>query len=454
MTQPTNHSQTKGDFRFLLALVLLTLLAYLIRQHFILVTQVEAPIRGDIRQYVAYAWNLLHHGVFSQTPPGESIPSPDKFRSPGYPAFLMTWMALARIGEGWYWLALHAQAVLGALTATFSMIIARHWLAGGWALLAGMLVAVWPHHVAATGALLSEVVFGFVLALAALATAEALRRKQAGWAITAGFAWGGAVLINPVSLLFPPLVALIFLRERMARCALFLLIAAMLGPGAWSVRNLAIDEAPPGRAAINIAQGSWPLYHEAHMQVLRYDNPIAHEVMGRINREAMLLATDPAAGLSAIGERMADDPPHYLRWYFLQKPYLLWDWDIRLGAGDVYFHAQRGSPLESNPVLSATKQALKLINPLIFGVSAVASGLLLFGWLRRRPWAPAAAALVAGFCLYITAIHVAFQAEPRYAIPYRPFQMIMFASFLALAVRALAARPRRTIRSQSGTPLR
>jgi len=435
MNQPTNQSRTKRDFRFLLALVLLTLLAYLIRQHFILVTQVEAPIRGDIRQYVAYAWNLLHHGVFSQTPPGEAIPSPDKFRSPGYPAFLLTWMALARTGDGWYWLALHAQAALGALTATLSVLIARHWLPRGWALLAGMLVAVWPHHVAATGALLSEVVFGFVLAVAALATAETLRRRQARWAVAAGIAWGGAALINPVSLLFPLIVAVIFLRERLSHCALLFVVAAMLGPGAWGARNMKIDAAPPGRAAINIAQGSWPLYHEAHIQVLKYDNPIAHAVMDRINKEAMLLATDPASGFSALGQRMAEDPAYYLRWYILQKPYLLWDWDIRLGAGDVYFHAQRGSPLDGNPVLSAVKSALQLLNPAIFGISAIASGWLVYGWFRRRPWAPAAAGMVAAFCLYITAIHVLFQAEPRYAIPYRPFQMLMVAGFLALIAR-------------------
>ena len=49
----------------------------------------------------------------------------------------------------------------------------------------------------------------------------------------------------------------------------------------------------------------------------------------------------------------------------------------------------------------------------------------MFGWLGRRPWACPAAVSVAAFCIYITALHVVFQAEPRYAIAYRSLQLLM-----------------------------
>ena len=74
--------------RFLLALSLLTLVAWLLREYFVLATVVEAPIRGDVRAYVAYAWNLLHHGVFSMASPSQAMPTPDGFRGPGYPLVL------------------------------------------------------------------------------------------------------------------------------------------------------------------------------------------------------------------------------------------------------------------------------------------------------------------------------------------------------------------------------
>ena len=31
------------------------------------------PIRGDTLQYMAYAWNLVHHGIFSGAAKGASV---------------------------------------------------------------------------------------------------------------------------------------------------------------------------------------------------------------------------------------------------------------------------------------------------------------------------------------------------------------------------------------------
>ena len=81
---PTLHIavDARAHRRFLLALLLLTLFAWLLREYFVLATVVEAPIRGDVRDYVAYAWNLVHHGVFSKAWPTDTaaVPVPDGFR--------------------------------------------------------------------------------------------------------------------------------------------------------------------------------------------------------------------------------------------------------------------------------------------------------------------------------------------------------------------------------------
>ena len=66
--------------RFLLALVGLTVFAWLLRVYFIQIGQVAVPVRGDIREYYAYAWNLYHHGVFSHAWPAEAVPAADAFR--------------------------------------------------------------------------------------------------------------------------------------------------------------------------------------------------------------------------------------------------------------------------------------------------------------------------------------------------------------------------------------
>lgn len=429
------NNQTRQR-RFLLGIGLLTLFAWLLREYFVAVTIVEAPIRGDIRQYVAYAWNMLNHGTFSQVWPGSGTPVPDTFRGPGYPAFLAAWMWLDE--RGWYLLALHAQAVLGALTATMTVLLARHWLSRPWAFVAGTLVAVWPHHVAATGALLTEVVFGFLLVLALLAAAEAMKRRSLAWAATSGLVFSAAALTSMVSLLFPFFIALVSWRARMPRVAGAMLLLALVGPALWSLRGTMVEQpaGQPGRMVLNLVQGSWPQYHRAYAS--RTYSPIAQDIMGAIDTEEKLLASDPAAGLSSIASRLSFDPAYYLHWYAVEKPYLLWGWDIRMGAGDIYFHRVSHSPFAGNPLLRAIKRGLEFINPVIFVLSALASIVLLVGWLRKSPWATPAAVLVAGFCTYVTLLHLVFQAEPRYSIPYRPMQLLMLASALSL----LAARGR------------
>jgi len=409
----------------------------LLREYFIAVTIVEMPIRGDIRQYVAYAWNMLHHGTFSHVWPGTGDPLPDNFRGPGYPAFLAGAMWLD--ARGWYQLALHAQAVLGALTATMTVLLARHWLPVAWAFVAGGLVAVWPHHIAATGALLTEVAFGFLLVSSLLLAAEASRRRSTAWAAACGVAFSAAALTSMVSLAFPLFAGLVFLRSRMPRAAALVVVLSLLGPAAWAIRDAGVATPEgPGRMTMNVVQGSWPQYHRAYAS--RNASPIARDIMREIDREERLLAANPRAGLGKIASRMSLDAGYFAYWYLLEKPFLLWDWDIRMGAGDVYFHVLRQSPLETNPTLHFAKRVLELLNPAVFLLSALASLVLVFGGLRKPGRFAPAAVLVAGFCVYVTAVHVVFQAEPRYSIPYRPMQMLMLATALAFLVRAMHRR--------------
>lgn len=97
------------------------------------------------------------------------------------------------------------------------------------------------------------------------------------------------------------------------------------------------------------------------------------------------------------------------------------------------FHQVSHSPLETNPILRTTTSLLRRFNPALFALSALASIWLLAGWARKHAWAPAAPVLVAAFCVYVTLVHVVFQAEPRYSIPYRPMQVLMLATALAAA---------------------
>jgi hypothetical protein len=429
---PTLHNATdaRTHRRFLLGLVLLTLFAWLLREYFVLATVVESPIRGDVRDYVAYAWNLLHHGVFSKAWPSGAVPAPDGFRGPGYPLFIAAGMLLQSKPDDWYALLLHAQALVGALTVTGTVLLARRWLAPGWALFAGALLVLWPHHIAATGALLSEVVFGATLVFAMLCAALAQGDTRArAWAISSGALFGYAYLVNPLVLFLPFVLAALSWRNRRGLAAAWLLGVFLLPVAAWSVRDAGLPHGSGDRAKVNLVQGSWPQYHAAWNTSTV--NATSHQIMQAIDREERLLKADTGTGLREIGARMGEDPGYYARWYFLEKPWLLWDWDIRVGAGGIYFHKVSHSPLDTNPLLRASTTALHWLNPLLFALALVASLALAWGGWRRRTWARPVAAMTALLFLYVTAMHALLQAEPRYSIPYRPFELLLATATLA-----------------------
>jgi uncharacterized protein YqgC (DUF456 family) len=427
--------------------VAVALLALLLREQFILFGNVEVPIRGDIRQYVIYAINLVQEATFSSTPGGSQI-VPDDFRGPGYPIFLAGAMLASRGDDTlWYWLALHAQAVLGALTVLLTAALSRAWLRDAGALCAALLLALWPHHIAATGALLSEVVFGAALVAGVWLADRTAATKRKGQGAAAGLVFGYAYLVNPIVLFFPPVAALILMRRGARAAAVAMLCAFALLVGAWGLRNATL---PPttatGRAAMNFVEGSWPLYHDAWRE--RGSSSGAAEYLKTVAAEERLVSSQPATGMRQVGRRLMADPGYYGAWYAIEKPFLLWDWDIRMGMGDVYVLAVDHSPLETNPILHGVKATFRRLNPAIFILATIASIIVLLRskWMRHGE---TAALLCALFFLYATCIHVVFQAEPRYSIPYRPFELLLAVCAVGWIFRHLRALVTRTQASRA-----
>jgi hypothetical protein len=439
---PSSPASQRRD-RLLIAFVVL--LALLLRMQFVQQAVVELPLSGDSRHYVAYAINLAEHGTFSRAVPGEPVVA-DSYRSPGYPVFLAATM-LATDGvrdNGWYKLTLALQCLLGAATVWLSMLVARDWLPKAAALGVGLAVAVWPHHVVASSALLIEVLLGFVLALSLLLTSRAHALNSPGRAAGAGALLACATLINPAMLLLPLFFALPFLRGNRSRLLLPLLMLPLLGWAGWAWRDAhVIAPDATGRGALNFVQGSWPGMHEAWKNS-RVDAEAAF-TMARIDAEAAMLHQQPRNGLAVIAGRMESAPGTYLRWYLLEKPFLLWDWDVRVGAGGIYVNAIENSPFEHNPVLRLICSGLRLVNPLLFALALV--GMLLAARRGAERAIVAAPLLTALAFAYFTAIHDVFQAEPRYSISYRPMELLLAAA----AIVAMAGW-RRSRRAPVGQP--
>jgi hypothetical protein len=194
------------------------------------------------------------------------------------------------------------------------------------------------------------------------------------------------------------------------------------------VRCIGVEHAP-SRAIMNFVQGSHPEYHDAYKMrdlLMKYE-------WDALNREISDVIETPAKGWPEVGHRLASDPTKYATWYGVEKPLLLWDRGIEMGAGGIYFLRTTHSPFEGR---LAWLQSLYLAaNPVLT--------LLLLGYsvvLLRDPRQPAK--LCGLGVLYLTGIHVLLQAEPRYANAYRPLEAIVVAGGLCWAYGLLRAANR------------
>ena len=434
--------EARGRPRFLRLAFALTMLGLALRLFYLWAAQVDAPIRGDVLGYWNYAWNLADHATFSGSKPDGGPIAPDSFRGPGYPLFLALCIKVAGVPEHALRVAQIAQVFVGTALVPLAIILARSWLERPAALVAGLLVALWPHLIVFSSTLLSETVFGFTLLSMVLLTDLAQRRNSEALAVSSGLMAGLAHLVNPVVMFFPVAVACLLAARGQVRTGAGLMLGFALVAGGWGLRNASLPEsAGTGhRASINLVQGSWPLYHAAHND--ESINETARAVADAIREEERLMLADPAAGWSSMRDRFDGDPKYYLTWYLLQKPYLLWDWRVRIGWGDVYFLETRNSPFERNAGMRAIHTLFRWLNPLVF-LLAVAGALayLILGVRRRStPFAPL---VVAGFFVYITAVHTVFQAEPRYSVAYRPFEILLAVAAAGAALTEISAWFRR-----------
>ena len=418
---------------------------------------VELPISGDSNQYVLHAWNLVHHGEFSTQVPGSDIVVDEDHRGPGYPLLIAAAMIAAGhsdlpLREGprgtvvlglpddtWMQYVYAIQAVLGAATVLLTIAIARFWLSRRIALACGCLVALWPHMVASTDVLLVEVLFSFVLVLSiymALRTIVAATVLSAG---LAGLCFGLAYWVNPVIAVFVLFVgAMIWARSTPRRASVFLIAFAIL-PVAWNG-----SMAPAGgglwtRAAGPLVVGSWPQFYAAYNS--RFDNAVSAQIIAAYSEEQEVFDRNASEGFRMMKNRMSLDPVYYLQWYLLSKPYLLWDWVIRIGPGEFYTRTTHNSPYDTNPLFRASASVYKVLNPIYFFSALLAAGGLVVRYFRHRGnQENAAAFVVAALFFYVTIVYSILQSEPRYSTPFRPFEVMLAMTVIGSLWHAVDAR--------------
>ena len=427
------RQQLLGDNGRWIALLTVFIIALYFRLTYVTTAVVYEPIRGDAGQYYSCAWNLVHHGVYSMTPPGSENPVADSFRDPALPVIVALWIWLAPDDDLWYGEFLVGQAILGAMTVLLITVLARRALPFKAALVAGLLTALWPHCIVETGFVLTETLTGFLLTFGLLILSRA--------SATGSFALSGALfalasLSNSIFVLLAPILAMVlYLKKQVsARSAFIFVTAALCLPLAWAARNANLPHTSElssrDRMMMNLIEGSHPDYLNRYQKARVNLDPAAIEQLDEVTAEQDAALQSPIQGLQGMFLRFAGSPLQYLRWYGFDKPKMLWGWQLPTGQGDLYQYPTMHSPFVDRAPWRALISLAKASNYLwmLLMLSALPS----IASANTRP--PASddgrfqqRVLVGAGVLvcYTTLFYTVLQAEPRYVIAIRGIEFLL-----------------------------
>ncbi|MBI9082565.1 MAG: glycosyltransferase family 39 protein [Desulfobacterales bacterium] len=385
----------------------------------------------DAKSYVQYANNLVDYSTFSKSS-GNSSPEPDSFWAPGYPAFLAASIIAAKnLGINSYILVMSSQVVLGVLISVLTLLIGRLFLSKAWSILAAVLVSFSPHMISLGGYLLTETLFSFLLLAAIYSFSIAYIDRKWSAFIVSGLFFGLSYLVNPVIFFAPILLVLVSgylfasskselsvsIKLKLISCLIVFFVIA----GAWSVRNkISVKSGQlsgSNRLFINLVIGS----HSNFYDIWRTNN---RDPENPATKDSKVLKGSYSGFIKLLLERAIQHPGHYAKWYLIDKPILLWSWNILIGQGDIFVYPVKVSIYDKSRIALATYFTMRSIHYWLFGF-AVVGIIFLFKGTSAIPHTPIFLYIT---LIYISAVYVVTQSEPRYSIPMRP-EMYLCAVF-------------------------
>lgn len=240
----------------------------------------------DSRGYDRLAMNLLHYGVFSESPTAPFEPA--LYRTPVYPAFLAGIYSLFGHNIN---IAVIIQFVLGAAMAVITAHLGRKLFGDTAGVIAGLIVAFDLLSMSLQLALMSETVFTFLLLVSFYFLIEYLKLEGRRQLVVSALLYSLAVLCRPVAQwFFLVIIGLLFLRFRPAWAKVFqasavflLLYAATIAP--WIVRNYRVAGFVGLSALSEIQLVTWAAAIEGELRGLVLGSNY-HEFEERLRKQA------------------------------------------------------------------------------------------------------------------------------------------------------------------------
>jgi len=278
--------------------------------------------------------------------------------------------------------------------------------------------------------ILTETLFSFTLLLSLYLFINLLKYKKTTLALLTGLSFGLAYLVNPVIFFAPFFLALLFYftsTEICKKLSFYMLVSFLAIALAWSARNhVYVDSnqaSTSSRVLLNLIIGS----HRDFYQVWRA-NPRDPNNPATLD-QAAAQGSIPQF-LSTLWERIQQKPIDYAQWYFLEKPYYLWSWDILAGIGDIHIYPVAYSLYDQNRLALASYSIMKSIH-LWLWASALMGIFFLFRFNLNIPMLAILSLYIT--VIYISAVYVILQADSRYSIPLRP-EMYLCAMFFIMRI--------------------
>ena len=391
-------------------------------------TVVDTPVRADARDYVTYAYNLRHSGVYSSARDGiadpQTRPAPDAVRAPGYPLALT--MFIERVTASELAKITSIQALVSTLVVLLTYFICVQVVPWALALVASFLVAISPHLINANVYILTESMTAFVLMLFVAGMMYALKGRRVFPWFVAGALLGVCALVRPAFQYFPLFLAgLVFLKMGVRpsyRLVLSMFLGFLVLYAPWVMRNLfAIGQTSDATLMINF------LHHGMYPGFTYAGNPESFGFPYHYDPQSPLISQSVASVLKAILANFVAEPVEYLRWYLLEKPAYLWSWSIVQGAGDAFVYPVIKSPYVDSGMFVVTHTIsawtylpsvlLALLGCVAVWIPRVSSGFGEHGlWLVR---------VISLLLLYYTALHMVGAPFPRYSVPFKPLMYAM-----------------------------
>ncbi|KAF0813220.1 hypothetical protein IGB42_02148 [Andreprevotia sp. IGB-42] len=377
-------------------------------------TLIDGLIRGDARDYLAYAFNLKTHGVYSNAMPlaQSVIPHPDALRAPGYAFFIAPFVDAGRNDLG-LTAVLYLQALLGALTTLFSMLIFRKIMPFWAAIACGLLTAISPHLINISVYILTESLFTFLLITHVYTLVLARERANTLLFILSGLLLAASWLVRPTTMLLVAVYILVFAwavyRKQIGwRALACLILPFFIAFSGWSIRNeLAIGRMSDPQLSVNF------IHHGSYINMMYQDKPETYGYPYRFETRKINSVGD---AITLTIDHFKAEPARYMGWILFGKPVQFLSWDLTESIGDAVIYAQPKTPYADNGLFIQTHRLAKLAHLPMMLLAAAACIYFLF----KRDTANFALQITGIVVLYFIAFHAIGSPFPRYSIPIRP----------------------------------